>query len=421
MREKHNLINLSAILLYILPLAILTGPLIPELILLFISSVFIIFSIKEKAWFYFNNNFTYIFIIFCLYLILRSSTSDNPILSLESSLLYCRFGIFSLAIWYIIENKKNFIKNFSFFLFLTFTFAIVDGLYQIYNDFNIFGYSSPEVRMTLTLDDRLYLGGFLTRLFPLLFATLLISFSNRRIIFLLFILFIVTDVTIFVAGERTAIGIMVISTIFIIALIDKYKKIRLISFVLSLIIIGLITINSQEIKDRNFVNTYNQLTAEIVDTNNNENSSTRVLLSPSHHRLFMTAINMFRDKPLFGHGPKLFRELCSDKKYAYDELSCSTHPHNTYLQILAETGVMGFAFLILILVYMITNISKHLYAKIVKDRALLTDYQVCLMCCFFISIWPFFPTQNLFNNWINIIYYLPVGFYLQSLNLKKYD
>ena len=35
-----------------------------------------------------------------------------------------------------------------------------------------------------------------------------------------------------------------------------------------------------------------------------------------------------------------------------------------------------------------SNISKHLYAKIVKDRELLTDYQVCLMCCFFISIWP---------------------------------
>ena len=33
---------------------------------------------------------------------------------------------------------------------------------------------------------------------------------------------------------------------------------------------------------------------------------------------------------------------------------------------------------------------------------------------FLFFLLAFFPTLNLFNNWINIIYYLPVGFYLHE-------
>ena len=33
------------------------------------------------------------------------------------------------------------------------------------------------------------------------------------------------------------------------------------------------------------------------------------------------------------------------KKYEVDQFSCATHPHNYSLQLLAETGVIGFIFL----------------------------------------------------------------------------
>ena len=52
----------------------------------------------------------------------------------------------------------------------------------------------------------------------------------------------------------------------------------------------------------------------------------------------------------------------------------------------------------------------------------LSDYQICLIGCFFLSLFPFLPTQDFFNNWINVIFFLPVGFFLQSVykssNLK---
>ena len=51
---------------------------------------------------------------------------------------------------------------------------------------------------------------------------------------------------------------------------------------------------------------------------------------------------MFLDNKIFGQGPKSFRYLCNDDRFKINKWSCSTHPHNYYIQLLAETGLIGF-------------------------------------------------------------------------------
>ena len=48
---------------------------------------------------------------------------------------------------------------------------------------------------------------------------------------------------------------------------------------------------------------------------------------------------MFKEKPLFGHGVKIFRHYCGKDENYVSELACTTHPHNAYA-ILAETGII---------------------------------------------------------------------------------
>ena len=60
---------------------------------------------------------------------------------------------------------------------------------------------------------------------------------------------------------------------------------------------------------------------------------------------------MFKGNILFGHGVKMFREICAKKDYYINERSCRTHPHNTYIQILAETGLLGFVFILSAFIY----------------------------------------------------------------------
>ena len=51
---------------------------------------------------------------------------------------------------------------------------------------------------------------------------------------------------------------------------------------------------------------------------------------------------------------KSFIKNCKKEKYElpnhpYNHIRCSTHPHNIYIQILSEIGLVGFIFFIIIL------------------------------------------------------------------------
>ena len=74
------------------------------------------------------------------------------------------------------------------------------------------------------------------------------------------------------------------------------------------------------------------------------------IFSEGHNGHYISAYKMFLDNKILGVGVKNFRNICSDERYYTDVGSCATHPHNTYVQILAETGIIGFLFLITILV-----------------------------------------------------------------------
>ena len=61
----------------------------------------------------------------------------------------------------------------------------------------------------------------------------------------------------------------------------------------------------------------------------------------SYERLFYTALDIWKKEKILGNGIKSFRVLC----HKFEELStarqCSNHPHNYYLEILTDTGIVG--------------------------------------------------------------------------------
>ena len=83
----------------------------------------------------------------------------------------------------------------------------------------------------------------------------------------------------------------------------------------------------------------------------------------------------------------------------------NNHPHNTYLQLLSETGLLGFLFIMIIWLVCVFKV----FSKI-------DLYYKCILIGVIINLFPFIFTGNFFNNWLSILYFYPLGFLLKKNN-----
>ena len=107
----------------------------------------------------------------------------------------------------------------------------------------------------------------------------------------------------------------------------------------------------------------------------------------------------------------------SNNSYFYRN-GCNTHPHNFYIQILAEIGSIGFIFIFGLFLYLFYLLTKNLIFKYSNRKNLFSDSEICILIGFFVTLWPLTTNGNFFNNWINLISFYPLGFFLFIFNKK---
>ena len=196
----NSLTKIQYWLLCLLPLALVTGPFLPDLIAIIIAIFFLINSVREKKWHYYQHPLTVVFFIWCSFLILRSLASPNPLLSLESSLFYWRFGVFALAVWYIVDTNPNITKFFTWSLLFVFLLVLIDAYVQFFSGKNILGFPHIGSRISGFFKEELILGSFLSRLLPILFAFMYITYGkSKKLMTLAMIVLVLTDVIIYLS------------------------------------------------------------------------------------------------------------------------------------------------------------------------------------------------------------------------------
>ena len=408
MQNMGTYSNYSLVLSLIIPFLIL-GPFFPDLIVSLSSLVFVIYVFKNRLFFYFNKKPLIIFFIFCTYCILVTVfVAKDILLSFESSLFYFRIGLFSCLIWYLVDQDKKILRYFYYVLVISFSALIVDGYFQFFVGENILGLPKVERdRISSFFGDELIMGSYLSRLFPLLFALFILKEKKKIETNFIIIFFMLLSGLILISGERAAFFLYVLSFLFIIIFMNNYKKLRIalsVGLVITTIIIFL---------------SFDNIKSRMVDSP--ASTITKSIFTPSHDSIIRTAFNMFKEKPLVGHGPKMFRVICKDEKYAVGISPCMTSPHNFYVQLLAETGIIGFSFLFSVFVYVLFCAYRQFKSMVLRQKRYLTDYQVCLLAGILITVWPLTTNGNFFHNWLMIVYSLPVGFYLHSLYGKNKD
>jgi O-antigen ligase len=392
---------LNKYLIYSLPFALITGPFIPEIVLLCLCLNFLLISFQKKITYYYFNNFSKIFFLFYIIINISSLFSDNIIYSLKTSIPYIRYYFLIIIFSYLVKNYKNFLLNFFYVLLISIFIVSVSGYLEFFFDITFSfkpDYIKQESRVSGIFGSELIIGSYISRLLPLLFLITVYLKKKNKFYFFIYLFFYSTVV---LSGERTSLLFATISFLFFIFFFNQDLKSKF--FYLSITILFVCTIFSFNpiLEKRFFYETKKQITFE--------NKFQYFSKEHSHH--FNTAFKMFIDKPLLGHGPRSFRIICSDKKYYENLNSCSTHPHNTLLQLLAETGLFGSFFFIFIFIY-----SNYL---LFKNIILKRFNRIFVFLPLLIIFFPFSPNGNFFNNWLSIVNYLSLSLSLHLLLISE--
>lgn len=416
--QYSNHFHIIGLLFILFPIALVTGPFLPDAFLTIISIYFLVISIQKKLYSYYKNYFVYIFGLFCFYLIVSGLLSSDPYASLiltNGPIFYFRYLFFILGVKYLLNTNPKLLNYFTLTLTITILITIFDGSIQWITGYNLLGFpydSNHGNRITGLFRDEQILGHFLSYVVPLAFGLLLFIIKKKHMskftILLLFIFLVLCEVFIFITNDRAAFLKIVQFTLLLIILSNDFKIIRLISFLVSLVIISTL------------INYSTKSYSRYIETTLGEVSSTKIPYmpwTPLHEKHFSVAINFFNENPIMGNGPQYFRYKC--KEINID--GCTSHPHNYYFQTLAELGIIGVSILFFGLIFLIYILFKQFlyvwFAK--KDNYYIPDYLVSFYALLFIFMWPLIPHLSFYNNWINSMIFLPIPIIMHIQDIHK--
>lgn len=394
-------------LIVLLPMALISGPALPDIFLSTLGIIFIFRSFKEKIFHYYTSLFTIWFFLFYFIILLSGILSVDPFISLIDleSFFYFRFYFFSLSLCYFSQKYPNVIKYLAISLLVTIIIIIIDGSVEYFRGVSLFGIESAETRLFSVFRDEPIVGRYISTA-TMLFVSLMIyyyGYSNNKIILLIFTVLMAGEVFTFMSGERAAFGMIVAFSLSGFILIAQRRLERFIFIILSVIFVLTLALN----QDRS--------AARLSQTINEvqEREFIMIAASPVHEQHFNSAVNMFKDNPIIGIGSNLFRHLCNKEKYITGPQSCTSHPHHYYLQILAENGILGFIILSSVFLALSFNLCMHFFGLIFKKDSLTINDQNLLFYLFlFVVMTPFMPHGSFYNNWTNVPIFMGLGIFL---------
>ncbi len=467
-KQKLKELGLVEILFYILPLSFIAGNLIVSInLLLFL--IFSLFLIKKKNLTYRFSKVNWFLIIFFLYLFLstviqfndydvwiqkaRDAVADQPLdenlnpswlkknLTFENhpvfkSFLLLRFVILIFVIDTLFYNKILSLKKFFISSLFCTSFVSMDIIFQYISGFDIFGFSNTGRHNSGPFGNELIAGGYLLHFSFISFFYIFYKSKNLNNPLIL-LMVTVHALAIALAGNRMPLVLFMFGCFLLILFIKKIRTVIISSLIIFFTIFFVIVSNDDEIKTpyQNFyyqtlhVGLIKQLTTkqdekkELKKEEENEvykvgpdGKIDSILRTSGHARIYLTAIEMWKENHIFGFGQKSFRVKCWEILPRIEGLACANHPHNYYLEILSEGGIVGFSLIIVFFIILLRECFVFLNKKkYQKNKSLYLLIPIILI--FFLDIWPLKSTGSFFTNWGASLFWLNIAL-LQS-HLKK--
>ena len=198
-------------------------------------------------------------------------------------------------------------------------------------------------------------------------------------------------------------------SIFILLIVLKNYRIQLFSSLILAIFLFLIFFNNYKIVKNRYLSLAGELelvkitklfqknisinSASLNNVNKEDDN-----LKGDYLKIYNASLHIFLENPFLGTGLKSFLYECKKLQNNNKNFTCSTHPHNIYLEILVNQGILGLLlFLIFIVILINKSYSKTIFSQVTIEKKILTIFFFAILISELIPIRSYgsiFSTAN---------------------------
>lgn len=394
--NKDNYLNL---LIALLPFSFIAGNMVINinLFLIIISSLFFyrvsIFNVRffllDKIIFFY-----FLLIIFTSFIndyeLLNESEWKGVFPSFLKAFYFLRYLLFYFILRFLIEKKTFNFRLFFIFCSSATLFVSIDIFIQFFNGKDLFGYIEKGRKLGGPFGDELIAGGFIQRfsLFSFfLIPTLLLKPKYNADKLIIITVFIIYFASLLMSGNRMPTIIFLFSVLLILIFQKKTRK-YLIPFIIGFSLIFITLFKTNETIKINFLDLNAKVSKIMLFAFKKDFYSEK---SPDYLKEFTSFYETWRLNKYIGGGIKNFRYYCHhrDKIDKNSDFKCNMHPHNYYLEILTESGIIGF-------LCILTIFTQIFYLSFVKKYLLKTSFSenTVIIPFIFLFIGEIFPIKS---------------------------
>ena len=399
------LIIISALILFNFELFKIRYHMLDKLIFLFFLTI-LISAILNDFYLFSNHN--------------EFSSFRGPYSTTLKSILFLRYFFLYIVVRYLIEKDKINFKYFFVVSSLCALFVCFDIFFQSIVGKDFFGYEiNPKFRkLAGPFGDEYIAGGYIQRfsLFSFfIFSTFHLQTKKKLNYILLSILFLIFFIGILLSGNRMPLILFLFASILILTF--KTKKIRnlIFFFIVSILTFILVLKFNSTVKD-NFT-AFKGNIQKLVLSFDQKSDFNHV----PYKNEFFSAYDTWKYNKIIGGGVKNFNYYCYKSLEKFDKkYKCNLHPHNYYLEILTETGIIGFLIIIIILfniLYLI--LKKNFSGSKLQNSKIIFPFVLLFLTEFFPikSSGSFFTTGN--ASLIFLVLSLLIGILLKDNSIEN--
>ena len=301
------------------------------------------------------------------------------------SIFNFRFLLLFIMIKNILDKKLINIKVLSVISLICTVLLSFDIFLQHLNGFDIFNNTPFDGRYNGFFEHEAIAGGYLQKFFLISIILFFVLKKNFFFQFIMIIFFInILGLGILLSLDRMPYLIFFFSTFILLLILKNYRIQLFISLILTIFLFQNFFNNYNIVKNR-----YLSLAGELElvkitkffkkniseeSTSPKKNSKENDNLRGDYLKIYNASFQVFLKNPFFGTGLKSFLYECKKLQNNNKDKSftCSTHPHNIYLEILVNQGILGLLlFLSFIVILINNNYLKIIFSQItIKNKIL---------------------------------------------------